>query len=197
MPKSGTNPKVDEKLRKETRWRDELQRLRKIILECGLTEEFKWGKPCYTFQGTNLMITYSLKESCAIGFFNGALLKDPKGILIMPGPNSQAGRWIKFTSLAEIVKLEPAVKAYIRESVAAEKAGLKVQLKKITEFKRPEELQRRLDEDRALKKAFEGLTPGRQRGYLLHIGGAKQAKTREARVEKCVERILAGKGLNE
>lgn len=196
MIKSKKNPKVDVWLNKAEKWRRELEKLRSLLLDSQLTEEWKWGKPCYTFQGKNLMMIYGLKESCAIAFFNGALLKDVRGILIKPGPNTQAGRWIKFTHLREIVEKETILRAYIDESLAAEKAGLKVSYKKSPEPV-PEELQTRLDKIPSLKTAFAALTPGRQRGYILYFSAAKQSKTREARIEKCMPRILKGKGLND
>lgn len=187
------NPKVDEYFRKADRWRRELRKLRRILLGCGLTEELKWGKPCYAFQKSNLVILYQLKESCAVGFLKGVLLKDDHGILIKPGENSQSGRWVKFTHLREIVEREPILKAYIAEAIAAEKAGLKVIFKKNPEPV-PEELQNKLDEIPALKAAFKALTPGRQRGYILYCSAPKQSQTRESRVEKCLPRILQGKG---
>jgi uncharacterized protein YdeI (YjbR/CyaY-like superfamily) len=196
MTKSKKNPKVDLVLSKAKKWQKELQKLRTILLGCELTEELKWGKPCYTFQDTNLMMIYGLKESCAIAFFNGALLKDDQGILIKPGPNSQAARWIKFTRLGEVVKMEPVLKAYIRESIGAEKAGLKVNFKKNPE-PIPEELQKKLDEIPALKSAFNALTPGRQRGYILYFSAPKQSKTRESRIEKYIPQILKGKGFHD
>jgi uncharacterized protein YdeI (YjbR/CyaY-like superfamily) len=196
MKNSTMNPKVDVLLSKAKKWREELEKLRTIILDCGLTEEMKWGKPCYTSQQHNLIMIYGLKESCAIAFFNGALLKDAKGILIKPGPNSQAGRWIKFTSLREIVKMETILKAYIHESVEADRAGLKVIYKKNPEPV-PEELQNKFKENPALKIAFCALTPGRQRGYILYFSAAKQSKTRDARIEKWMQQILDGKGMND
>ncbi len=196
MTKSGKNPQVDACLNKAKKWRKELEKLRGIILDCQLTEELKWGKPCYTFQGTNLIMIYGLKESCAIAFFNGALLKDVRGILTKPGPNSQASRWIKFADLGQIAEKEPILKAYIRESTAAEKAGLKVNFKKTPEPV-PEELQKKFVESPALKTAFAALTPGRQRGYILYFSAAKQSQTRQSRIEKCMPQILEGKGFND
>jgi uncharacterized protein YdeI (YjbR/CyaY-like superfamily) len=196
MPKSATNPRVDAHFRRVKTWRRELETLRKIILSCGLTEELKWGKPCYTFQGTNLIMVYGLKESCAIAFFNGALLKDARRLLVKPGPNTQAGRWIKFTSLREIVGMESTLKAYIRESLAAEKAGLKVEYKKESE-PIPEELQKKFDETPALKTAFAALTPGRQRAYLIYFSAPKQSKTRDSRIEKYRPQILRGEGFHD
>jgi uncharacterized protein YdeI (YjbR/CyaY-like superfamily) len=192
------NPKVDFFFVKKERWQKEFQQLRKIVLECGdLTEELKWGKPCYTFQGRNVVLIHGFKEYCALLFMKGALLKDAEGILIQQTENVQAGRQIRFTSLDEIVRLERALKAYIKEAIEVEKAGLEVTLKKTSEFKMPEEFQIRLDGSARLKKAFDALTPGRQRGYLLYFSGAKQEKTREARVEKYIPQILDGKGLDD
>jgi len=188
------NPKVDGYLRKAKKWQAEFKKLRRIILDCGLTEELKWGKPCYTFQNSNIVIIQGFKEFCALLFCKGALLKDPNGILKRFG--WQAARRIPFTNVREIVEMEPSLKAYIREAIEAEKAGLKVTLKKNPE-PIPEELQNKLDEIPALKTAFKALTPGRQRGYILYFSGAKQSKTRESRVEKCMPRILNGKGLND
>jgi uncharacterized protein YdeI (YjbR/CyaY-like superfamily) len=188
------NPKVDKYLSKAKKWQAEFKKLRRIVLDCGLTEELKWGKPCYTFQESNIVIIQGFKEFCALLFCKGALLTDPKGILKQFG--WQAARRIPFTDVREIVELEPILKAYIREAVEAEKAGLKVKLKKNPESI-PEELQAKLDEIPALKAAFHALTPGRQRGYILYFSGAKQSKTRAARIEKCMPQILKGKGLND
>jgi uncharacterized protein YdeI (YjbR/CyaY-like superfamily) len=188
------NPKVDGYLRKAKKWQEEMKKLRRISLACGLTEELKWGKPCYTFQKSNIVIIQGFKEFCALLFCKGALLNDPNGILRKFG--WQAARRIPFTNVREIVEIEPSLKAYIREAIEAEKAGLKVTLKKNPE-PIPEELQNKLDEIPALKTAFEALTPGRQRGYILYFSGAKQSKTRESRVEKCMRQILNGKGLND
>ena len=171
--------------------------LRPIILDCGLTEELKWGKPCYTFQGGNVVILQGFKEHCALLFCKGALLADPKGILKKPGENTQAARRIEFTNVSEIVAMKPALKGYIREAIQAEKAGLEVTYKKTSEFKIPEEFQKKLDKIPALKTAFEALTPGRQRAYILYFSAPKQSKTRESRVEKCMQPILKGKGLND
>jgi len=188
------NPKVDGYLRKAKKWQEEMEKLRRISLACGLTEELKWGKPCYTFQKSNIVIIQGFKEFCALLFCKGALLNDPSGILRKFG--WQAARRIPFTNVREIVEIEPSLKAYIREAIEAEKAGLKVTLKKNPE-PIPEELQNRLDEIPALKAAFDALTPGRQRGYILYFSGAKQSKTRESRIEKCMEQILKEKGLND
>ena len=190
------NPKVDEYLRKAKKWQQEMEKLRQISLVCGLTEELKWGKPCYTFQESNIVIIQGFKEFCALLFCKGALLNDPNGILKKPGENTQAARRIPFTSVREIVEMEPILKAYIYEAIEVEKAGLKVNFKKNPE-PIPEELQKKLDEIPSLKTAFAALTPGRQRGYILYFSGAKQSKTREARVEKCMPQILNGKGLND
>ena len=190
------NLKVDAFLRKAKKWREESQKLRSILLTCPLTEELKWGEPCYTFQGKNVVLIGGFKDYVTLLFFQGALLKDPRGILVAPG-NSQAKRQLRFTSLKEIVAMEPIVKGYIHEAIELEKAGLKVELKKHSEYTIPEELQKKLDEIPALKTAFEALTPGRQRAYMFHISAPKQSKTRESRVEKCMPQILAGKGLND
>ena len=190
------NPKVDGYLRKAKKWQKEMEKLRMIILDCKLTEELKWGKPCYTFQNSNVVILQGFKEFCALLFAKGALLKDPNGILEKPGESSQAARRIPFTDVQEIVEMKPLLKAYIHEAIEAEKAGLKVTFKKNPEPV-PEELQNKLEEIPALKTAFYALTPGRQRGYILYFSGAKQSKTREARVEKCMPQILKGKGLDD
>jgi uncharacterized protein YdeI (YjbR/CyaY-like superfamily) len=191
------NPKVDGYLKKATQWQEESKKLREIILGFPLTEELKWGKPAYAFQGTNLLIIQGFKEYCALLFCKGALLRDPRGILIQHTENVQAARQIRFTSVEEINKLKPTVKAYIAEAIEAEKAGLDVVYKKTSEFKIPEEFQTKLDQNPALKTAFEALTPGRQRGYLLFFSSAKQSQTREARVAKCAPQILKGKGLDD
>ena len=194
---NGMNPKVDAFLGKAKQWREEFEQLRRIILDCGLTEELKWGVPCYTFDGKNVVLIHGFKEYCAILFVKGALLKDASGILITQTENVQAGRQVRFSSVREIVEMEPTLKDYIHEAIEAEKAGLKVDFKKTTEFAIPEEFQKKLDETPALKIAFEALTPGRQRAYLLHFSTPKQSKTREARIEKCMPQILNGKGLND
>lgn len=190
------NPKVDWYFRK-SRWREELEKLRTILLDGPLAEELKWGKPCYTFQESNVAILQGFKETCALLFPKGALLKDPNRILEKPGENTQAARRIPFTSVREIVKLKTVLKAYIREAIEMEKAGLEVTYKETSEFVIPGELQRKLDEIPVLKIAFNALTPGRQRGYVLYFSAAKQSKTREARVEKCMEKIFRGEGLND
>lgn len=191
------NPTVDGFFRKAKKWQKEMQQLRTIVLECPLTEELKWGKPCYTFHDRNVVIIQGFKEYCALLFPKGVLLKDPKGILIQQTENVQAARQLRFTSVREIIEMESVVRAYIKEAIAVEKSGLEVIYKKTSEFKVPEEFQNKLDESPALKTAFNALTPGRQRGYLLYFVAAKQAKTREARVEKCRQQILKGKGLND
>jgi uncharacterized protein YdeI (YjbR/CyaY-like superfamily) len=192
-----TNPKVDWFFNKATKWQEEYNSLRAIVLACGLTEELKWGCPCYTFEDNNVLLIHGFKDYCAVLFMKGALLKDPKRILIQQTQNVQAARQIRFTSLDEIINLKSALIPYIKEATKIEKAGLKVPMKTVKEFKMPEEFQNALKENRALKKAFESLTPGRQRGYLLYFSSAKQAKTREARIEKCYSNILDGKGLED
>jgi uncharacterized protein YdeI (YjbR/CyaY-like superfamily) len=191
------NPKVDGFLRKAKKWRGEFEKLRMVCLDCGLTEELKWGKPCYTYQESNIVLIHGFKDYCALLFFKGALLKDPRGILVQQTENVQAARQIRFTDVQEIVEMEPILKTYIKEATDAEKAGLEVSYKKTSGFVVPEEFQKRLNDSRALKTAFNALTPGRQRGYILYFSAAKQSRTREARVEKCVRQILDGKGLND
>jgi uncharacterized protein YdeI (YjbR/CyaY-like superfamily) len=191
------NSKVDFFFNKDTKWQKEFQKLRTIIVDCGLTEELKWGKPCYTFQGNNIVLAHGFKDYCALLFFKGALLRDPKVILVQQTENVQAARQIRFTNVKEIIEKEPILKAYIKEAVEAEKAGLEVNYKKTSEFKIPEEFQNKLDESPALKTAFAALTPGRQRGYILYFSAPKQFKTRESRVENCTPQILNGKGLND
>ncbi len=191
------NPNVDRLLKKARKWNEEFETLREIVLELPLSEEVKWGQACYTCDGKNIVLIHGFKEYCALLFFKGALLKDPKGILVQQTENVQAARQIRFTSVREITALKPLLKAYIQEAIEAEKAGLKVKLKKTSDFKVPEEFQKKLNEIPALKKAFAALTPGRQRGYLFYFSGAKQPKTRAARVEKCMPQILQGKGLDE
>lgn len=181
---------------KVNNWPEELEKLRMIVLDCGLTEELKWGVPCYTFQKSNVLIISAFKEYCSLSFFKGALLKDAHRILEKPGENTQAGRLVKFTNVKQIVELEPVLKEYIYEAVEAEKAGLKVNTKKNPE-PIPEELQNKFEDIPALKTAFDALTPGRQRAYILHFSAPKQSKTRVSRIEKYMEKILAGKGLND
>ena len=191
------NPKVDFFFSKAQKWQEEFRKLRTIVLACGLTEELKWGKPCYTFEKSNVVLIHGFKEYCALLFIKGALLKDAKDILIQQTRNVQAARQIRFTNIREIAKLEPVLKAYIKEAIEIEKAGLEVKLKKTSEFKVPDELQIKLDAMPVLRTAFDALTPGRQRGYVLYFSGAKQSKTRESRVEKWIPQILKGKGLND
>ncbi len=191
------NPEVDAYLSKAKEWKKEFEQLIRILRDCQLTEELKWGKPCYAFQNSNVVIVQGFKEYCALLFCKGALLKDPKGILIQQTENVQAARQIRFTQVREIAGMEPVLKAYIREAIEVEKAGLEVNYKETSEFKVPEEFQRKLDQSPALKTAFNALTPGRQRGYLLYFAAAKQPKTREARVAKWRQQILKGKGLND
>ncbi len=191
------NPKVDFYFSKAKKWQEEMLKLRMIILNCGLTEELKWGVPCYTFQKSNIVLLHVFKEYCALLFFKGALLNDANGILFQQTKNTQAARQIRFTNVREIVEMKSILKAYIYEAIEVEKAGLKVNFKKTTEFMIPEEFQNKLDEIPALKRAFAALTPGRQRGYILYFSAAKQSKTRESRVEKCMQQILNGKGLDD
>ena len=191
------NPKVDFYFNKATKWQEEYERLRMIILDCQLTEELKWGCPCYTFQKHNVVLIHVFKEYCAFLFFKGALLKDANGILIQQTENVQAARQIRFTNLREIIDMESILKAYIYEAIEVEKAGLNVELKKVTEFTVSAEFQDKLNHIPALKTAFEALTPGRQRAYLLYFSAPKQSKTRESRVEKYMPQILNGKGLDD
>ena len=191
------NPKVDAFLRKAKKWQQEFKKLRTVILDCQLTEELKWGTPCYTFQNRNIVLIHGFKEYCALLFFKGVLLRDARRILIQQTENVQAARQIRFTNVREIAEMEPVLKAYIHEAMDVEKAGLKVNLKKTSEFKVPEEFQNKLDEIPALKTAFDALTPGRQRAYILHFSQPKQSKTRESRIEKCMQQILNGKGIND
>lgn len=191
------NPKVDWFFNKDTKWQKEFAALRAIALSCDLAEELKWGHPCYTFEKSNIVLIHGFKDYCAFLFFKGTLLKDKKGILIQQTENVQAARQIRFTSVREIEKMKATLKAYIYEAIEVEEAGLKVKFKKATEFKAPEEFQKKLAKSRALKKAFDALTPGRQRGYLLYFSSAKQPQTRESRIEKYVPKILDGKGLED
>ncbi|MFC0876306.1 YdeI family protein [Saccharicrinis sp. FJH2] len=178
-------------------WTEELNLLRMIILDCGLNEELKWGVPCYTWHNKNVAIMSAFREYCALSFFKGSLLKDPERILDKPGENSQAGRLIKFTNIQQINEKEPELKAYIHEAIELEKEGREVKFKTVNEYAVPEELQHKLDEEPVLRQAFEALTPGRQKGYLIYFSQPKQSKTRETRIEKCIPRILEGKGLHE
>ncbi|MEO6720088.1 MAG: YdeI family protein [Ferruginibacter sp.] len=201
MTKSMMNPKVDFYF-SNARWQKELEQLRKIVLDTtaigsGLTEELKWGVPCYTFQKSNIVLIHVFKEYCALLFFKGALLNDAEGILIQQTKNVQSARQIRFTNVQQIVKMKSILKAYINEAIEVEKAGLKVNLKKTKAFKVPEEFQNKLDKIPALKTAFNALTPGRQRAYILYFSAPKQSKTRESRIEKFKQQILNGKGLND
>lgn len=191
-----TNPQVDAYLKHLDQWQDESRELRRIALECQLTEAFKWRQPCYTHHKSNVAVIQGFKDYCALMFFKGALLKDTDGILVAPG-KSQASRQVRFTNLRDIREMEPVLKAYIHEAIDVEEAGVKVKLKQTSDFEVPEEFQAKLDESPALKTAFAALTPGRQRGYLHYFSTAKQSKTRESRVEKQIPRILDGKGLND
>ena len=197
MAKSSMNPKVDFYFSKAEKWQEEIEQLRAIVLDCGLTEELKWGCPCYTLQGNNVVLIHTFKEYCALLFHKGALLKDTGGILIQQTKNVQAQRQIRFTNIQEITKQKKTIKAYIHEAIEVEKAGLKVALKKTTEYPIPEEFKNKLNKNAALKTAFKALTPGRQRGYLLYFSAPKQSTTRESRVEKSIQPILNGKGLND
>ncbi|MDN3668212.1 YdeI family protein [Echinicola jeungdonensis] len=197
MEKKHLNPKVDFFFNKTDKWQEEFEFLRFVVLDCGLKEELKWGKPCYTHEGNNIVLIHGFKEYCAFFFHKGALLKDPKGILIQQTENVQSARQIRFTHVQKIQEMESTLKDYIRQAIEVERAGLKVDLKKTREYNVPEEFQMKLDESPTLKKAFEALTPGRQRGYLLHFSQPKQSKTRASRVEKCIGRIFEGKGLND
>lgn len=191
------NPKVDEFIAKAKSWQQEYEQLRRITLDCQLTEEFKWRQPCYSFQGKNIAIIGGFNEYCALMFFKGSLLKDFEGILKAPGENTQSGRQIRFTNVREIVEMEPILKAYIFEAIEVEKAGLKVKFKKASEYTIPEELKNKFEGNPALKKAFEALTPGRQKGYLLYFSAPKQSKTRDSRIESYTQRILDGKGFHD
>ncbi|WP_394772481.1 YdeI family protein [Mucilaginibacter sp.] len=191
------NPKVDFYFNKAKKWQEEIEKLRAIALDCGLTEELKWGCPCYTWQGNNIVLIHTFKEYCAFLFFKGVLLNDVEGILVQQTENVQSARQVRFTNIDEIVELTATLKAYIHEAIEVEKAGLKVEFKKTDEFSMPDEFRYKLDRIPALKTAFEALTPGRQKGYLLHFSQAKQSKTREARVEKYIPQILDGKGLDD
>ena len=194
---SQTNPKVDHYLQHVDAWRAELQKLRAILLGCALVEEFKWRQPCYTFQKSNVAILSGFKEYCALGFFKGALLTDPHNLLVAPGANSQSSRLLKFTSVQEVADVEEVIRAYVAEAVAVEKAGLKVALKPKSDYPIPAELQHKFDDDPAFEAAFAALTPGRQKGYLLHFAGAKQSKSRAARIERYAPRIFDGKGMQD
>jgi uncharacterized protein YdeI (YjbR/CyaY-like superfamily) len=191
------NHKVDFYFNKAQKWQEEIEQLREIVLDCGLTEELKWGSPCYVFEEKNIVLIHTFKEYCALLFFKGALLKDNKCILIQQTENVQAARQIRFTNIKEVLKVEKVLKSYIYEAVEIEKAGLKVELKKTSDYSIPEEFQKKLDKMKSLKTAFEALTPGRQRAYLFYFSQPKQTNTREARIEKYIQQILDGKGLND
>ena len=197
MTVNKTNPKVDFFFNKTKQWKEEVEKLRKIVLECDLNEELKWGNPCYTSQGNNIVLIHVFKNYCALLLFKGALLKDPEDILIQQTKNVQVARQIRFTNAQEIVEKESIIKSYISEAIEVEKKGLKVTLKKTDEYEMPEEFEDKLEENPYLKKAFYELTPGRQRAYLLYFSAPKQTKTRTSRVEKYTPQILAGKGLND
>ncbi|WP_163878996.1 YdeI/OmpD-associated family protein [Paenibacillus favisporus] len=191
------NPKVDAFVGRATMWLEETEKLREILLDCGLTEELKWGKPCYTSQGRNIVIIQGFKAYLALLFFKGYMLQDPHGILVKTGENTKVGRQIRFNDTQEIVELEPILRAYIAEAIEVEQSGVKEDIIKETHLDIPEEFQNKLDENPALKAAFEALTPGRQRAYVYYFSAPKQSKTRESRVEKCTQQILDGKGLND
>jgi uncharacterized protein YdeI (YjbR/CyaY-like superfamily) len=193
----GTNPKVDWYFKKHKKWQEELENLRKIVLDCQLTEELKWGSPCYTFHKSNIVLIHVFNEYCALLFFKGALLKDAKSILVQQTKNVQAARQIRFTNVREITRMKTSLKAYVREAIEVEKAGVKVSFKKTSEFTVPEEFQSKLDANPALRAGFDALTAGRQRAYILFFSAAKQSKTREARIEKWMHQIINGRGLND
>ena len=197
MTSSEPNPKTDWFFVKDTRWQKEYEKLRKIILSCGLSEELKWGCPCYTFENNNIVLMHGFKEYCALLFFKGALLADPDGMLIQQTENVQSARQLRFTSVQQVVKAERIVKAYVYEAIEVERAGLHVKYKKTKDFKIPDEFQTKLDKMPSLKTAFNALTPGRQRAYIFHFSQPKQSKTRTARVEKYLKQILNGKGLDD
>jgi uncharacterized protein YdeI (YjbR/CyaY-like superfamily) len=191
------SPKVDAFLNREDKWKTEFEKLREIILGCGLAEDLKWGQPCYSLDGSNIVLMHGFKEYCAVLFMKGALLKDPRHVLIQQTPNVQAARQIRFTSARDVAKLEKTLKAYIHEAIEVDRAGLKVPMKKTADFEVPAELESKLAKSAALRKAFARLTPGRQRAYIHYFSQAKQSKTREARIEKHVPRILDGLGLDD
>ena len=194
---SSMNPKVDWYFQKAKKWQEELEILRITVLDCQLTEELKWGVPCYTLEQSNIVLIHTFKDYCALLFFKGALFKDPKGILVQQTKNVQSARQIRFSNAQEILEMRPVIKAYIAEAIEVEKSGLEVEFKKTTEFGVPEELQEKFDEIPELKTAFDALTPGRQRGYILHFSAPKQSKTRASRIEKYMPQILNGKGLDD
>ncbi|MDQ6529465.1 DUF1801 domain-containing protein [Flavobacterium sp. LHD-85] len=197
MTKYSTNSKVDFYFEKAEKWKDEIEQMREIVLDCHLSEEWKWGSPCYTFEKANIVLIHYFKEYCAFLFFKGALMKDPDNILIQQSDNVQAARQVRFTNVEDILAKKEILKKYIFEAAEIERSGQKVELKKVSDFEIADELQHKFDSDAVFKKAFYALTPGRQRAYLLHFSQPKQSKTREARVEKNIQRILDGKGLND
>ncbi len=197
MAKSRTNPKVDFYFLKAGRWQKEIEKLRVILLDMGLDEELKWECPCYTLDDNNIVLIHVFKDYCALLFFKGALMKDPKGILVQQTKNVQAARQIRFTDLREVIDLESAIRSCVKDAIKIEKAGLKVEFKETKQFEMPDEFRVKLDKNSKLKKAFAALTPGRQRGYLLYFSSAKQSVTREARIEKYIPHILQGKGLDD
>jgi len=197
MAEQELNPKVDSFVSKPGQWQEAYEKLRAIVLDCDVSEEFKWGCPCYTHGGHNLVLIHGFKEYCALLFFKGALMQDPQGILIQQTENVQAGRQIRFTSAAEITRLAKTLKSYVREAIRVEASGQKIDFKETEEFEMPEELVNKMDEVPALRYAFDSLTPGRQRGYILYFAGARQAATRAARIEKYLPKILDGKGLKD
>jgi uncharacterized protein YdeI (YjbR/CyaY-like superfamily) len=194
---SKTNPKVDFYFNKAEKWQKEIKKLRTIVLDCGLTEELKWGCPCYTFQNSNIVLIHVFKEYCALLFFKGALLHDASGILVQQTKNVQAARQIRFNNVRDINEMESILKSYVQQAIEVDQAGLKVNYKKTSDFAIPEEFQKKLKKNAALKKAFNALTPGRQRAYLFYFTQPKQSKTRESRIEKCMPQILKGKGLDD
>ncbi|WP_129688583.1 YdeI/OmpD-associated family protein [Gottfriedia acidiceleris] len=197
MTNNNMHPKVEAFLLRAKKWQEEFYKLREIVIDCELTEDFKWMHPCYTLDNKNIVLIHGFKEYCALLFHKGALLKDPKGILIQQTENVQSARQIRFTNIQEIIEMESVLKDYIKEAIEVEKAGLQVELKKTSDYEVPEELQLKLDENPALKTAFEALTPGRQRAYIYYFSQPKQSKTRTSRVEKYIDQILEGKGLND
>lgn len=192
---SKKNPEVDHYFRDAKKWPAELKKLRTVMLSSGLTEELKWRSPCYTHEKCNVVILGEFKDYCALSFFKGTLLKDPQKILVKPGDNTQSGRMLRFTSVKEITSLETTIRAYLEEAIAVEESGAKINYKPVAEYKIPDELQNKFDEDSKFESAFDRLTPGRQKAYILHFAGAKQSNTRTARIESCTPRILKGKGL--
>jgi len=197
MAKSKINPKVDTYISNAKKWQEETQALRMVLIDCGLSEDIKWGKPCYSFDESNIVIIQGFKDYFALLFFKGMLLKDANGVLVKMGENTNVGRQMRFADVKEIRKMKPIIKAYIQEAIELEKAGVRVTLKKTSEYTIPNELQNKLNEMPALQKAFDTLTPGRQKAYIFFFSQPKQSKTRESRIEKCIPQILEGKGLND